>query len=445
MSRIAAFAAVAMLLGTSATHAAASDPVDKRFYIAPQAVLLGPDTPRSIEAQVGYGISVGKMLGSRFNIEAHYEYFEPETSPGVDGPTLESMGLGLMMFPWRNSTPVYGLARIAQGLAVLETDSNKQEAESLQFQVGVGYLVGLGDWPMFGRGPAIRMEGRYQYDRFSKDEAANYAAMSGIKEKTAFNDMLFSLGLFIPLGSDPRSSLPIEERNADDVVIIQVADSDGDQIPDDMDQCPNTPAGARIDAKGCERDDDGDGIRNSTDSCPNTHPGLNVDEKGCAPDADNDGILNSTDECPASPAGAPVLADGCALSGDCRTPKPGQSINANGCVAEESVILKGVNFASSSAEITAGAAQQLDEVARVLAGTHGIRFEVAGHTDSTGNESENLLLSEKRAVAVKQYLVNQGISAAQLSARGYGSSQPLAANDSPTNRAINRRVELKAH
>lgn len=443
MSRIAALAIAVILLSIS-TARADSAPVDKRFYIAPQAVLLGPDTPRSIEAQVGYGISVGKMLGSWFNIEANYEYFEPETAPGVDGPSLESMGLGLMVFPWRQSTPVYGLVRVAKGLAELDLDGEKQEADSMQYQLGVGYLVGLGDWPMFGRGPAIRMEARYQNDRFSKDEAARYAEMSDIKEKSAFNDMLFSLGLYIPLGPDPWSSMPPEDRDADDVVIVKSEDSDGDQIPDDMDQCPNTPAGATIDVHGCERDSDNDGVQNSADKCPNTYPGLTVDSAGCAPDDDNDGILNAKDQCPASPSGTPVLADGCALSGDCRTPRPGQTVNADGCVAEESVILKGVNFESDSAAITESAAAQLDEVARVLIGTTGIRFEVAGHTDSSGIETENLALSEQRAIAVKQYLVAQGVSSVQLSARGYGSSHPLVSNETTANRAINRRVELKA-
>ncbi|NJL12641.1 MAG: OmpA family protein [Microscillaceae bacterium] len=72
------------------------------------------------------------------------------------------------------------------------------------------------------------------------------------------------------------------------------------------------------------------------------------------------------------------------------------------------------------------------------------RIEIAGHTDSQGDESINLELSQARANAVVNYLVEEGyISPKRLVARGYGSAQALAPNDTEENRQKNRRVEVK--
>jgi OOP family OmpA-OmpF porin len=68
--------------------------------------------------------------------------------------------------------------------------------------------------------------------------------------------------------------------------------------------------------------------------------------------------------------------------------------------------------------------------------------EVAGHTDSTGSETYNQGLSERRANSVKDYLTSQGVTATRLSAKGYGEAQPVASNDTKEGRAENRRVEL---
>ena len=70
------------------------------------------------------------------------------------------------------------------------------------------------------------------------------------------------------------------------------------------------------------------------------------------------------------------------------------------------------------------------------------KIEVQGHTDSTGVDSHNLVLSQARAAAVADYLSHHGAVAAQLSAKGYGASRPIMPNDTETGRAQNRRVEL---
>ncbi|HXI63610.1 MAG TPA: OmpA family protein [Gemmatimonadales bacterium] len=93
-------------------------------------------------------------------------------------------------------------------------------------------------------------------------------------------------------------------------------DSDGDGVPDGIDQCPNTPQGAKVDAKGCPIDSDGDGVPDGIDQCPNTPPGQTVDAKGCPMDSDGDGVPDGIDQCPDTPKGAIVDAKGCPLDSD---------------------------------------------------------------------------------------------------------------------------------
>ena len=72
-----------------------------------------------------------------------------------------------------------------------------------------------------------------------------------------------------------------------------------------------------------------------------------------------------------------------------------------------------------------------------------MQVEVAGHTDSLGSNDYNQALSEARAQTVVDYFVETGVRVSQIQARGYGETQPIAPNDTPTGRERNRRVELR--
>ncbi len=93
-------------------------------------------------------------------------------------------------------------------------------------------------------------------------------------------------------------------------------DADGDGVVDANDKCPNTPAGTAVDATGCPKDSDGDGVLDAADKCPNTPAGTAVDATGCAPDSDHDGVVDTADKCPNTPAGTSVDATGCAVDSD---------------------------------------------------------------------------------------------------------------------------------
>jgi outer membrane protein OmpA-like peptidoglycan-associated protein len=89
-----------------------------------------------------------------------------------------------------------------------------------------------------------------------------------------------------------------------------------------------------------------------------------------------------------------------------------------------------------------GAREKLAKVAGILLAYPGLNIAVGGYTDNVGGDEMNQRLSENRAGAVRDYLVNQGVSANSVSAQGFGNSSPVASNDNASGRQENRRVEL---
>ncbi|GHB09773.1 OmpA family protein [Salinicola rhizosphaerae] len=201
-----------------------------------------------------------------------------------------------------------------------------------------------------------------------------------------------------------------------------VVDSDGDGVPDDRDQCPNTPAGVAVDAVGCPLDTDGDGVPDYMDQCPGTPAGVEVNAQGCPLDSDGDGVPDYQDQCPNTPAGAEVNSLGC----------------------EESLVLRDVNFEFDSATLTSTAETILDGISQKLmaSDTNSLRIRLDGYTDSVGPDAYNMDLSQRRAESVKSYLVNKGFPAANIHAEGHGENDPVASNQTSEGRAQNRRVEL---
>lgn len=230
-------------------------------------------------------------------------------------------------------------------------------------------------------------------------------------------------------------------------------DSDGDGIEDSKDTCPNEAGLAEYD--GCP-DSDGDGVPDNTDKCPNT-PGL-ASLDGC-PDADGDGVADGDDNCP-NEAG-PAANNGCpwpdsdgdgVLDKDDQCPNEAGTVANNGCpeivLPTEEVqnqlteYARTINFNTGKSTFKDAAYPTLQAIAAILNEYPKANFTIEGHTDSTGSEATNQLLSDKRANAVMDYLVNNGISGGRLSAVGYGEANPIAENNTRSGRAANRRVEV---
>jgi len=105
--------------------------------------------------------------------------------------------------------------------------------------------------------------------------------------------------------------------------------------------------------------------------------------------------------------------------------------------------LRGVNFDFDRAEIRPEARPILNQAAERLAQCPGERVRVEGHTDAIGSDSYNQDLSQRRARSVRDYIVSRGVSRGRIEAAGFGESQPIATNDTPEGRQLNRRVEIR--
>jgi len=166
------------------------------------------------------------------------------------------------------------------------------------------------------------------------------------------------------------------------------------------------------------KDSDGDGVPDFKDQCPDTPKGVSVDDKGCPLDSDGDGVPDFKDQCP-------------------RTPK-GATVNEVGCW-----VCKGLEFDFDKWNIKPQYYPILDEAVDCMNQHPYIQVEIEGHTDYIGTEEYNLVLSEKRAREVMNYFIKKGIAKERLSVIGYGLSRPIASNETPEGRAMNRRVQLK--
>ena len=133
----------------------------------------------------------------------------------------------------------------------------------------------------------------------------------------------------------------------------------------------------------------------------------------------------------APPAPAPVAAPEPAPLAPVAEPAPVMTL-----------VLEGVNFDFDKAVIRPGDYARLDQNVDALKKWGDVEVEVAGHTCNIGTDAYNLGLSQRRAEAVRNYLIGKGVSADRLTAKGYGESQPAVSNATREGRAQNRRVEL---
>jgi outer membrane protein OmpA-like peptidoglycan-associated protein len=228
-------------------------------------------------------------------------------------------------------------------------------------------------------------------------------------------------------------------------------DRDGDKVIDKLDECPDTPGLAEF--NGCPDTDkdgtpdktdlcpevagpkehfgcpdtDGDGLYDNEDSCVNT-PGPK-ENKGCPwPDKDGDGVLDKDDECPLV-FGVP---------------------ENKGCPKLEKKEIETIKTAFENLEFETGkdiirthSYPSLNSLAQLLIKKANYGLRIDGHTDNVGSDEKNLILSQKRAAAVKNYLVKKGVEAGKLETNGYGETRPIADNNTAAGRQKNRRVEMK--
>jgi OOP family OmpA-OmpF porin len=210
---------------------------------------------------------------------------------------------------------------------------------------------------------------------------------------------------------------------------VTLTDSDGDGVPDVDDVCPEV-AGP-VENRGCplSGDRDRDQITDDIDRCPDVSGPK--DNFGCPwPDRDRDGVADAEDRCPDEPG--PKENSGC--------PRKQTLI----VVRKDRIELKQqIHFTPNRDVILKGSFPVLRQVARAMKDAPGVVVRIEGHTDNVGTRNHNLKLSQRRAEAVKEFLVRQGVLRARMLAEGFGQTRPIAPNTNRAGRAANRRVEFR--
>jgi len=106
------------------------------------------------------------------------------------------------------------------------------------------------------------------------------------------------------------------------------------------------------------------------------------------------------------------------------------------------LVMDDIHFETASAILKPESTKIIDKVLKLMNDHSDLSFSIEGHTDGDGTEESNLILSEKRAEAVKTYLTDNGVAVSRLTTKGYGESKPVATNDTDEGKAKNRRVEF---
>jgi OmpA-OmpF porin, OOP family len=248
-------------------------------------------------------------------------------------------------------------------------------------------------------------------------------------------------------------------------------DLDGDGVSDEWDMCPATAGPSRpLDRarSGCPDpgDADGDGITDDVDACPEQRgvPSAEPSNHGCTPpDRDEDGVVDTIDACPDTPgvqtldplrSGCPADSDADGVD-DAQDACPGvkgersRDPKRHGCPkarieAGQIKIIEQVQFATASARILPESDELLLAVTDILVRHPEIELlSVEGHSDAAGSAAVNEKLSRDRALAVVMRLVENGVTARRLTARGFGSQNPIDDNATMEGRQSNRRVEFR--
>ena len=413
--RLLVTSSLVLVVGAPASHADGAFPQKERVYVSPMLTYYDAPDEEYEDTDIGATLAIGYGFTERFlmeiighRISADYE------EPGVQGSgQVDMYGVNAL---YKLETEGVFQPFLSAGLGRASFDKDQFSTDDTQLNGGVGAFLAFSD--------RLGMRGDLR--------GVHSTQPGGI-------DLLASLGLTAVLG-------PLADRGP--------ADADRDGVPDDSDRCPGTPLGTTVDASGCEMDSDGDGVADSADQCPNTARGAQVDKNGCEGDSDGDGVKDSADACPDTPRGVAVNSRGCPPDADgdgvpdyqdkCPDTERGALVDADGCyqTLDETVRIDlNLEFDTNSSVLRPDHAPEIERVADFLTKYPQTQTVIEGHTDSSGAESYNLQLSERRAKAVHDELVSRyGVRTDRLSYRGYGEARPIADNNTAEGRQRNRRV-----
>lgn len=318
------------------------------YEISPVVGYAFPEHTQNLKDHGFLGLRIGKNLDLGFlsQVELGYDYSHKIKLRAKDGESLDYNKLkahrfylnGIKEFRLNDLLGVYGLL----GAGYQHFTKHPSRVHDGGFgQAGLGMKFYVSD------NMSLKLEARDLVDFHN-----------------GRNNLMTSLGFGYAFGGSKVASEPVVVEEAPKLAVEEVAvlDADGDGVPDNLDKCPNTPAGAVVDENGCQK----------------------------------------------------------------------------------VITLKlGLNFAFDSAKINPKYEEEIKEVSKVLNENPAYLVRLEGNTDSIGKASYNKKLSLRRALAVKNVLIKQGVDANRIKTVGLGEENPVASNATKEGRAQNRRVDAK--
>ncbi len=351
------------------------------------------DDAGSLENALAFGVRVARRIVATVSAEAELALIPTNT---------RRTDVDVTVFGWRIHGLFHPIALMDQRLEPFllfgAGGSTASSADPDLFDSETDFVVHAGAGARFqaGKDWGLRLDGRLLLPPSSASE-------------TVTHDWEVLLGFYKTFGKTEPAPVaaPVPPPGPGVAEAPQPApgDADGDKLADDVDGCPRDP-------------EDMDGYQD-TDGCPD-------------PDNDGDGVADAApDRCPTEKESANGFEDG-----------DGCPDEVPSAVAKFTGVIQGITFRHNSAELTVGSHATLDAAAKVLTEHQDLRIEIGGHTDNSGTPEYNRGLSQRRAEAVKAYLVKKGIADTRLTSKGYGPDKPLVPNTSKEAQAKNRRVEF---
>jgi len=431
----------------------------------------------NFEDKSAYGATLGLYPMRYFGIEGIFARVSPATEHGTTIWAEPSSPLGPVDsdINWYGFNAIVNIrpSAVVNPFVLVGWQEAKFEIDGVPDQFANGWQVGAGLKVPINNHIGIRAEVR---DALWKFDSPPAPVPPG---EDATDNLFFGGGVEFTLGGhsvnadadadgipDHKDKCPGTPAGAKVDAKGCPTDEDHDGVFDGLDQCPGTPTGAKVDAHGCPLDADGDKVPDGIDMCADTPAGAIVDDHGCPRDTDHDGVPDGIDQCADTPVGMHVDARGCPADADgdgvpddkdrCPNTQPGVKVDADGCPIELSareieMLDKGritereIHFETNKSDILPESYPTLDDIGTILIQWPQLKIEIGGHADARGSDKYNLDLSQRRAESVMNYLVQKfpQLNSAQYTAKGYGERVPIASNKTVEGMAKNRRVEFK--
>jgi len=293
------------------------------------------DPAFGLPTRAGGGVRLGYLFGDLVQVEAEVLFPSEYTVSGGNTTIDPLIGSASLAFNVLHSQR--NIFYVLAGYSRLEFGNSNPYDFSDN-----GAHAAIGDRIFLSRNVALRLEARGIYtpstqSAFGKEAVSHFVGTVGLSIFAPSHS-----GRAAPPPAPPASAAPTAPPAPTPPLLMMDADQDG--VLDKDDACPNTPLGAKVDARGCSLDTDRDGVPDGLDRCPDTLAGAIVDITGCAGDADHDGVPEGIDRCPNTPTGATVDSTGCSSDADhdgvpdgldkCPDTPVGAVVDATGCTTD---------------------------------------------------------------------------------------------------------------